>query len=206
MRHCTYGDGGGASQTLSLTPALPPRQPQVRNEIQRVKIEMANEVIDAGRFDQQTSMEERRHTLESLLQVCVWGGGRGSSGSGCCWLLPGCGFVASREARCPPQHARLLASHGQPRAPLPCAIGQPAALAHLVSRGLPQDEDRGKRVQNVVPTWSELNRMWARTGAPPGCAGLGLGAAPLRAPLDGLPAGGAAASRLPPRLPRLQRG
>lgn len=40
----------------------------VRGQIQRMKIEMANEVIDAGRFDQQTSMEERRQTLETLLQ------------------------------------------------------------------------------------------------------------------------------------------
>lgn len=27
-----------------------------------------------------------------------------------------------------------------------------------------QDEDRLKRAQNVVPSWSELNRAWARTG------------------------------------------
>lgn len=40
----------------------------VRNQIQTRKIAMANEVIDAGRFDQQTSMEERRDTLESMLQ------------------------------------------------------------------------------------------------------------------------------------------
>lgn len=40
----------------------------VRNQIQTRKIAMANEVIDAGRFDQQTSMEERRQTLESMLQ------------------------------------------------------------------------------------------------------------------------------------------
>ena len=40
----------------------------LRNTIQRIKIEMANEVIDAGRFDQQTSNEERRTTLETLLQ------------------------------------------------------------------------------------------------------------------------------------------
>jgi SWI/SNF-related matrix-associated actin-dependent regulator of chromatin subfamily A member 2/4 len=40
----------------------------VRNKIQTRKIAMANEVIDAGRFDQQTSMEERRQTLESMLQ------------------------------------------------------------------------------------------------------------------------------------------
>ena len=40
----------------------------VRNQIQTRKIAMANEVIDAGRFDQQTSMEERRQTLETMLQ------------------------------------------------------------------------------------------------------------------------------------------
>ena len=40
----------------------------MRNQIQRMKIEMANEVIDAGRFDQQTTMAERRETLETLLQ------------------------------------------------------------------------------------------------------------------------------------------
>ncbi len=34
-----------------------------------MKIDMANEVIDAGRFDMQTSMEERKQTLEALLQV-----------------------------------------------------------------------------------------------------------------------------------------
>ena len=41
----------------------------VRNKIQKMKIDMANEVIDAGRFDMQTSMAERKETLESLLQV-----------------------------------------------------------------------------------------------------------------------------------------
>lgn len=41
----------------------------VRNTIQKAKIDMANEVIDAGRFDMQTTMEERKITLESLLQV-----------------------------------------------------------------------------------------------------------------------------------------
>ena len=34
-----------------------------------MKIDMANEVIDAGRFDMQTSMEERKQTLEAMLQV-----------------------------------------------------------------------------------------------------------------------------------------
>lgn len=41
----------------------------VRNNIQKMKIHMANEVIDAGRFDMNTSMEERKQSLESLLQV-----------------------------------------------------------------------------------------------------------------------------------------
>ena len=39
----------------------------VRNQIQTRKIAMANEVIDAGRFDQQTSMEERGDTLGTML-------------------------------------------------------------------------------------------------------------------------------------------
>lgn len=41
----------------------------VRNNIQKMKIDMANEVIDAGRFDMNTTMDERRHTLEEMLQV-----------------------------------------------------------------------------------------------------------------------------------------
>jgi SWI/SNF-related matrix-associated actin-dependent regulator of chromatin subfamily A protein 2/4 len=40
----------------------------IRNTIQKMKIDMANEVIDAGRFDGQTTNEERKQTLESLLQ------------------------------------------------------------------------------------------------------------------------------------------
>eukprot|EP00898_Chlorokybus_atmophyticus_P002760 jgi/Chlat1/3485/Chrsp23S03787 len=39
----------------------------VRNTIQQVKIDMADEIINAGRFDQRTTHEERRVTLESLL-------------------------------------------------------------------------------------------------------------------------------------------
>lgn len=39
----------------------------VRNNIQQHKIDMADEVINAGRFDQRTSQEERRLTLEALL-------------------------------------------------------------------------------------------------------------------------------------------
>lgn len=40
----------------------------VRNTIQAQKIEMADEVINAGRFDQNTTHEERRATLEELLR------------------------------------------------------------------------------------------------------------------------------------------
>lgn len=42
---------------------------QVRNHIQRQKIDMAQEVIDAGRFDMSTTMDERKATLEAMLQV-----------------------------------------------------------------------------------------------------------------------------------------
>lgn len=43
----------------------------IRNTIQQMKIDMANEVIDAGRFDGQTTNEERKQTLESLLADVV---------------------------------------------------------------------------------------------------------------------------------------
>ncbi|KAJ1277512.1 hypothetical protein BS78_04G009800 [Paspalum vaginatum] len=39
----------------------------IRNNIQQYKIDMADEVINAGRFDQRTTHEERRTTLETLL-------------------------------------------------------------------------------------------------------------------------------------------
>ncbi|XP_062090362.1 ATP-dependent helicase BRM isoform X2 [Humulus lupulus] len=39
----------------------------IRNNIQQYKIDMADEVINAGRFDQRTTHEERRMTLETLL-------------------------------------------------------------------------------------------------------------------------------------------
>ncbi|KAL8119055.1 hypothetical protein AgCh_016530 [Apium graveolens] len=39
----------------------------IRNNIQQYKIDMADEVINAGRFDQRTTHEERRLTLESML-------------------------------------------------------------------------------------------------------------------------------------------
>jgi SWI/SNF-related matrix-associated actin-dependent regulator of chromatin subfamily A protein 2/4 len=40
----------------------------VRNTIQAQKIEMADEVINAGRFDQRTTQQERRATLEELVR------------------------------------------------------------------------------------------------------------------------------------------
>jgi SNF2 family DNA or RNA helicase len=43
----------------------------IRKEIQKYKIDMANEVIDAGRFDLQSSKEEKRKTLQSFLQEHV---------------------------------------------------------------------------------------------------------------------------------------
>ncbi|KAJ0966633.1 hypothetical protein J5N97_023550 [Dioscorea zingiberensis] len=39
----------------------------IRDKIQQYKIDMADEVINAGRFDQRTTHEERRITLETLL-------------------------------------------------------------------------------------------------------------------------------------------
>ena len=39
----------------------------VHNEIQQQKIEMASEIIDAGRFDMNTTNDERKQTLEKLL-------------------------------------------------------------------------------------------------------------------------------------------
>ncbi|KAL6776891.1 hypothetical protein ACKKBF_B03890 [Auxenochlorella protothecoides x Auxenochlorella symbiontica] len=66
--------GGGAVPAAAAPPTPAPRlyadsiESLVRNQIQRVKIDMANEVIDAGRFDQQTTNDERRQTLEALLK------------------------------------------------------------------------------------------------------------------------------------------
>ena len=61
---------------LALVPQAEPRagyadsiESLVRNNIQKMKIDMANEVIDAGRFDMNTTMDERRHTLEEMLQA-----------------------------------------------------------------------------------------------------------------------------------------
>ena len=59
------GSGGGGGGTLYADSI----ESLLRNVIQKNKIEMAHEVIDAGRFDQKTTMDERRQTLELLLQV-----------------------------------------------------------------------------------------------------------------------------------------
>lgn len=77
------GDFSGTGPVHKASdPNEPPQGPRhyadsieslVRNNIQKMKIDMANEVIDAGRFDMQTSMDERKQTLEALLEVCFWG-------------------------------------------------------------------------------------------------------------------------------------
>lgn len=57
--------GAGGARTLYADSI----ESLVRNKIQQMKIDMANEVIDAGRFDMQTSMAERKETLEQMLQA-----------------------------------------------------------------------------------------------------------------------------------------
>ena len=59
-------DGAGSEQSRRYADSV---ESLVRNNIQKAKIDMANEVIDAGRFDMQTTMGERKLVLESLLQV-----------------------------------------------------------------------------------------------------------------------------------------
>lgn len=60
---------GGSSSGSGGTLYADSIESLLRNVIQKNKIEMAHEVIDAGRFDQKTTMDERRQTLELLLQV-----------------------------------------------------------------------------------------------------------------------------------------
>lgn len=85
LRHAWYRPAPLSSSCLSLQETQPRKRQYadsieslVRNNIQKMKIDMANEVIDAGRFDMKTSMEERKQTLEALLQV---------PGAHCCLLL-----------------------------------------------------------------------------------------------------------------------
>ena len=56
----TWGTGGERTYAESI-------ESVVRNVIQAGKIEMADEIINAGRFDQQTTHAERRETLEKLM-------------------------------------------------------------------------------------------------------------------------------------------
>lgn len=63
---CLLQAGSGRGWKRSYADSI---ESLVRNNIQKMKIDMANEVIDAGRFDMQTSMEERKQTLEAMLQV-----------------------------------------------------------------------------------------------------------------------------------------
>ena len=56
----TWGTGGTRTYAESI-------ESVVRNVIQQQKIEMADEIINAGRFDQQTTHAERRETLEKLM-------------------------------------------------------------------------------------------------------------------------------------------
>ena len=83
----------------------------MRNTIQKVKIDMANEVIDAGRFDMQTTMEERKITLESLLQVLPCAGLRWAALIG----AAACPGAARRMLSCAPtarQQSRALRTVG----------------------------------------------------------------------------------------------
>jgi hypothetical protein len=65
----TWGTGGQRKFTESI-------ESMVRNVIQQQKIEMADEIINAGRFDQQTTHAERRETLEKLMQEAESGAAR----------------------------------------------------------------------------------------------------------------------------------
>ena len=63
----TWGTGGAREYAESV-------ESVVRNVIQQQKIEMADEIINAGRFDQRTTHAERRDTLEKLMQAQAGGG------------------------------------------------------------------------------------------------------------------------------------
>ena len=65
----TWGTGGARRYAESI-------ESVVRNVIQAQKIEMADEIINAGRFDQRTTHAERRETLEKLMQDQASAGAR----------------------------------------------------------------------------------------------------------------------------------
>jgi hypothetical protein len=116
----------------------------VRNKIQAMKIDMANEVIDAGRFDMQTSMAERRETLEQMLQV--------PSLQKLRWQAP-CDV-------CVYAHFRSHTSHTLTIHQMHINMG----CTHSLKRVLPQwqDEDRLKQAVNTTPDHAALNAMLAR--------------------------------------------
>ena len=63
-----YGDEDAVAQKQGRGGYQDSIESVIRKEIQKYKIDMANEVIDAGRFDLQSSKEEKRKTLQTFLQ------------------------------------------------------------------------------------------------------------------------------------------
>lgn len=73
----------------------------MRNVIQKQKIDMANEVIDAGSFDNLTNDAERRQKLEAMLLVrALLGQPGGMLCTRTCWAQP-CALGRSL-CHCPP--------------------------------------------------------------------------------------------------------
>ena len=66
---CADGADGGAHGGRGSNAVCESIEGIVRNTIQKRKIEMAEEIIDAGKFDLNTSAGEKKDTLEKLLQA-----------------------------------------------------------------------------------------------------------------------------------------
>lgn len=123
----------------------------VRNKIQKTKIDMANEVIDAGRFDMSTTQEERKETLEALLQARIL-----------CLEAPTTKNKATegRDALC------FLSSQDPitlVRRTISPATRPPSRRLTSFWWSFVQDEERLKKAVNKVPTAAEMNRMLARS-------------------------------------------
>lgn len=71
MESVPEADDGGAESSGGKKGYADSIESLIRNTIQKIKIDMANEVIDAGRFDGQTTNEERKQSLETLLADAV---------------------------------------------------------------------------------------------------------------------------------------
>lgn len=85
-------------------------------------------------------------------RCCRWVGRAGRACGAATCASPGRACVQHLQPwPAPPTASSLQSTHGLASPPLP-----------LPPRHPPQDEERGKRAQNVVPTWSELNAQWAR--------------------------------------------